>query len=168
RRLARAGGAADEQDHGQIELAELGELAQAAHRVERLLLAEGLDRELLYPFELERLLPALDEVLVDPARELVGADARHTHGDERAGHQALRVRLLLGPERERLDVPALVHARAPAGTSRCNSASSSAHTTSFVASTTCTPRSAAASATTSIAAAFSSTRYTSASMRARS
>src|SRR5262249_35001573 len=47
RRLARARRAADEQDHGQIELAELGELAQAAHRVERLLLAEGLDRELL-------------------------------------------------------------------------------------------------------------------------
>src|SRR5262249_32447436 len=108
------------------------------------------------------------EVLVDPARKLVGAHAGHADGDERAGHQTFGVGLLFGPERKRLDVPPLVHARTPAGTSRSSSASRSSHTTSFAASTTSAPRSAAVSATTSIAAAFSSTRYTSASMRARS
>src|SRR5207244_3605343 len=168
RRLTRAGRSADEQDHRQVELAQLGELPEPSHRAGALLPAEHVDCELLQPLQLECLFAALLEILVDSSRELVRPDAGNAHGHECTSHQALRVRLVLCAERQRLDVPALVHAGDPAGTSRSSSASSSGETTSFAASTSSTPRAAAASATTSIAAAFSSTRYTSASTRARS
>ena len=75
--------------------------------------------------ELDALLAAVEEVLVDPLRELVRPAERHTDCDEGAGHQTLGVRLIRSPERQRLGVAGMAHARAPVATSRWTAASSS-------------------------------------------
>ncbi len=117
-RLARAGRAADEDDHGQVELVQLTEAPEPADRLGALGVAEHLEGELLDPLEVRALLATLDEVLVDALRQLVRTSERDADRDEGAGHQALRVRMLGRAERQGLGVAWMAHARAPAGTSR--------------------------------------------------
>src|SRR5207247_7838682 len=93
RRFARAGRAADEDDHRQIELLKLAQAAEPPDRLRALLLAQHLDRELLDTIELDGLLPAVDQILVDPLRELVGPTERAANRDQRPRHQPLRVRV---------------------------------------------------------------------------
>src|SRR5205823_4958653 len=64
---------------------------------------------LAHPVEVDRALGALRQVLVEPARELVGTQRRHARRDQRARHQALRVREPVSPERERFDMARLSH-----------------------------------------------------------
>src|SRR5579884_1922835 len=164
RRLARPGGAADQHDDRQVEVVELRQPAQPADGLDALGLAEHLAREHLEPLERDRPLACLGEVELDPARELVGLVGRHPGGDQRARHQALRIRELGVAERQRVAVARLRAHGTTAGT-RPRSASSSTPITSVAARTTSIPRSSACAATTSIAAAFTSTRYVSASTR---
>ena len=72
---------------------------------------------------------ALGEVELDPPRELVRALDRDAGRDQRARHQALRVRQPVVAERQRLAVPALRHAST--GTSASSSSSSPGATTSL-------------------------------------
>ena len=110
--MTRAGRAPDEDDHRQIELLELTEAAEPPHRLRALLLAQHLDRELLDTLELDALLSALGQILVDPLRELVGPPERDADGDQRPRHQPFRVRVFRRAERQRLRVAWMVHATA--------------------------------------------------------
>src|SRR6266540_2019850 len=163
-RLPGASGAADEHDDRPVELLELLEAEQLAHRLGAFFLAEHLDRELLEPVEVDHALVALGEVELEPARQHVRPLDRDAGRHERLRHQALRVgQPAFAAEREPFAEPSFGH-----GASSRTSSSRPSAITSLSASTTSTPRSAAASATTSIAAALISTRKTSASTRCSS
>src|SRR5439155_13399977 len=162
----------DEHDDREVELLQLAEAPEAADRFEALVLAEHLDGELLDMLELDALLAPALQTHLDPLRQLVGAAERHPDCHERTRHQPLGIRLVRRPERQRLAVARVAHARTPVPTSRriasSRLGSPPSETTSLSAKTTSTPRSWAASATTSIAAALISTRNTSASTPTRS
>src|SRR6185312_14583012 len=176
-RLAGAGGAADQQDDRQVELVEVLEAAQPAHRGRAVLLAERLPSQLLEPLERDRLAAALRQLRVGRQRDLVSPVGRDAGSHQRTRHQALRERqAVLAAERQRPPVPAVGHlatalcamAWSASRTSSESRSSTPTGTSSLSANTTSTPRSSAASATTSIAAALISTRKTSASTRSTS
>src|SRR5207244_11645195 len=96
-RLARAGGAADEDDQRQVEVLQLAEAAQAADRARPVRLAEHLDGELLETLELDALLAPVGEVLLDALRQLVGPPGRTPDRNQRPRHQPPRVRLARPP-----------------------------------------------------------------------
>src|SRR5262249_7725062 len=147
RGLAGTGCAADEDHDRQVELTELLEAAQTLDRLASLLLAEHVDRERLEPLDLDAVLPALAQLVVDAARQRIGAVPGHPGGHERARHQPARVREpeLVAAERERHDPARLVHARAACFARAMTRSSSSSETTSFAARTTSAPRARAAS-----------------------
>ncbi len=70
---------------------------------------EDLDGQLVQPLEVGDVLPALGQVLFEPAGQLHGPLRSDPRADERASHQALRVRLLVASERQRIAVAALRH-----------------------------------------------------------
>src|SRR6266542_315824 len=166
RRLARARGAADEEEDRQVELLQLLVAPEPPDRIAALLLAEHLDRELLEALELDPLSPARQQIRVEPPGKLVRTHRPDADGDQRACHQPLRERLIGAAERQRLEAARLLHAgtgsciaaSARASISASRSSSPSSWSTSLSANTTGMPRPAAASATTSIAAALISTR----------
>ena len=65
---------------------ELPESPETANGLGPFLVAEDLDGELLHLLELDALLATVEEVLVDPLRQLVRPAERHTDCDEGARH----------------------------------------------------------------------------------
>ena len=103
---------------------ELAVAAQPADRARAVALAEHLDGELLEPVELDavaRCAPRDRARSAAPARTRGRRDAGR---NQRARHQALRVRLPFGCRAAAARVARLAHARTAAGTSRERAASS--------------------------------------------
>ena len=82
-RLAGPRRAADEDDDRHVELLEIPVAAETSDRLLPFLLAEDADRELLEAVQGDRVLLAVEEILLDPPRDLVRA-----HGRDPDPHEA--------------------------------------------------------------------------------
>ncbi len=102
RRLAGAGGAADQDDNRQIELTKRLQATKVKNSLAVLVLREHGGSDVVQAVGADRLvLVVLQELRLDQPRKLVRTNGLDSGAHERPGHQALRVREpdVLGDER---------------------------------------------------------------------